>query len=90
MPLLTFLLRAIGGVAPIASVASLVGILFGLGGWGIPLFLWFGFTGMFSLGAAGALQKDKDASVLQGAVFALPLLAAFGIGVFFAVIRLSR
>ncbi|MDP3797795.1 MAG: hypothetical protein Q8R06_11700 [Polaromonas sp.] len=51
----------VAGVDPFAAIASLIGTFFGLGGWGWILFLWFGFTGMFSLGAANS-QLDNASS----------------------------
>lgn len=71
----------IGGVAPFAAVASLVGTFFGLGGWGWLLFLWFGFTGMFSLAAAQQFESARGFSTLM----AILLLAAFVAGVAFAL-----
>ncbi|MFU6384523.1 hypothetical protein ACM78Z_26685 [Pseudomonas aeruginosa] len=77
----------VAGVAPFAAVASLIGTFFGLGGWGWILFLWFGFTGMFSLDAASS-QLD-DASSFS-ALLAILLLAAFIAGAAFALSDLPR
>lgn len=74
------------GVAPFAAIASLVGTFFGLGGWGWLLFLWFGFTGMFSLAAAQQFESARGFS----AVMVTILLAAFVAGAVFALSDLPR
>ena len=74
------------GVAPFAAIASLVGTFFGLGGWGWLLFLWFGFTGMFSLAAAQQFASARGLS----AVIVTILLAAFVAGAAFGLSDLPR
>jgi hypothetical protein len=63
MRVFKYAITFIVGVAPIAAIASLIADFFRLDGWGWVLFLWFGFTGMFSLGVLklheeGILQWD--------------------------------
>lgn len=89
MVLFKYLLLLIVGVAPIASIGSLIGTFFSLGGWGWILFLWFGFTGMFSMGAA-KLFESSEGSNDSGNMFvavgiALLLIAAFAGGLAFAL-----
>ncbi len=87
MALLRFILTAIGIAGIPASMASLIGTFFGLGGWGWILFLWFGFTGMFALGAVkpGETQEGGFVAFLA-ALFTL----AFAGGVAFALSDLPR
>ena len=94
MVLFKYLLLLIVGVAPIASIGSLIGTFFGLGGWGWLLFLWFGFTGMFSMGAAKLFgsheEPSESASTFVAVGIALILIAAFAGGVAFALSDLPR
>ena len=76
----------IAGVAPLAAIASLVGTFFGLGGWGWLLFLWFGFTGMFSLTAANQFENARGFSTVMATI----LLSAFVAGAIFALSDLPR
>lgn len=86
MVIVKWLCFLIAGVAPLAAIASLIGTFFGLGGWGWLLFLWFGFTGMFSLAAA----KQFDSSPGLSSVMATLLLATFIAGVSFGLSDLPR
>lgn len=94
MVLFKYLLLLIVGVAPIASIGSLIGTFFGLGGWGWLLFLWFGFTGMFSMGGAKLFESHQEpsdsVSTIVAVGIALLLIAAFAGGLAFAFSDLPR
>lgn len=68
------------GMAPFAAIASLIGVFFGLGGWGWLLFLWFGFIGMLSSGMAQQFESARGVSTIM----TILLLTAFVAGVAFA------
>jgi hypothetical protein len=88
MRLLKYLIGFVLAVAPIAAIASLIGTFFGLGGWGWLLFLWFGFTGMFSLGLLKQEVEKADQLFVSG--LAILLMTAFAGGVYFALSDLPR
>lgn len=93
MALLRFILAGIGIAGIPASMASLIGTFFGLGGWGWILFLWFGFTGMFSLGAIKLVEPKEEGEEDSYAVVAILtalLTSAFAGGVAFALSDLPR
>ena len=84
MRLLKYPIMFIVGVAPIAALACLVGTFFHLGGWGWLLFLWFGFTGMFSLGVLKLHEEENPNAVVILGLSTILILAFVG-GALFAV-----
>jgi hypothetical protein len=84
MNIAKYLLMLVGGLAPFAAMASLVGTFFGLGGWGWLLFLWFGFTGMFAAGAVSA-QAQLHGAPVPAVGAAIVLVLAFAAGAAFVL-----
>lgn len=80
---LSYPLFVIGATALFASVAAFVSSFITLGGWGWILFLWFGFTGMFSLALASQLKDSGRSPFLFALLGCLVLLTAYGAGLWF-------
>ena len=90
MVILKYLMYGVITLSPFAAIGSLISGFIFLGGWGWILFLWFGFTGLFSMGvlkqidtAMAEADNPSDSGIMT--IITLSLVIAFVGGVLFGL-----